>query len=356
MTATTPETRPDVAAFVAEVRARLADLTDEQREELLDGLEADLSEQLAEGSGDGVDGGTTLPDPVSYAAELRTAAGLPESVRRRRRPRFAAPATGWVGRDLDRPRAWWIAQTERNRWTREAWSLLVVVRPAWWVLRGWIAITLVDQVLGPYEVVTPVPTFFWPPLGGIALVAAIVGSVLLGQGRLRPRSGGRYRTAARVVLLALNILAILIPVTFQLRTFDPSQGASNVNVGYDSGYRSARSDHPTDGLRLSGRPVSNVFAYDAAGVPLEGVQLFDQDGNPLAVQPRFAVSGQRSDRTVGCPWFNGASSLFNVFPLQERTQRRLGCLTTAGADFGDVGEIRAPAPPLAQVPPVTRTP
>ena len=69
------EARPDVAAFVAAVRARLADLTDEEREELLGGLEADLSERLTEGEAD-------LGDPAAYAAELRAAAGL--EVRRRR--------------------------------------------------------------------------------------------------------------------------------------------------------------------------------------------------------------------------------------------------------------------------------
>ena len=65
----TVQTSPAVAAFVAQVRARLGDLTEEEREELLGGLEADLAERLAEGE-------TELGDPAAYAAELRAAAGL----------------------------------------------------------------------------------------------------------------------------------------------------------------------------------------------------------------------------------------------------------------------------------------
>ena len=36
-------TRPEISGFVDQVRARLADLTEEEREELVGGLEADLS-------------------------------------------------------------------------------------------------------------------------------------------------------------------------------------------------------------------------------------------------------------------------------------------------------------------------
>ena len=71
-----------MAAFVAAGPARLADLTPEEREELLGGLEADLSDLLAEG------GPGALGDPDAYAAELRAAAGL---AARPPVPRPAAP-------------------------------------------------------------------------------------------------------------------------------------------------------------------------------------------------------------------------------------------------------------------------
>ncbi|HEY0775806.1 MAG TPA: hypothetical protein VGD51_17100, partial [Nocardioidaceae bacterium] len=65
------ETRPEVSAFVGKVRDRLADLTDEEREELVGGLEADINELVE-------DGGSVaaLGDPRAYADELRAAAGI----------------------------------------------------------------------------------------------------------------------------------------------------------------------------------------------------------------------------------------------------------------------------------------
>ena len=44
--------RPDVSAFVARVRELLADLSEEDRLELTEGLEADLTDQVAEHGGE----------------------------------------------------------------------------------------------------------------------------------------------------------------------------------------------------------------------------------------------------------------------------------------------------------------
>lgn len=69
------------AAFTAAVRARLSDLTPEELDELLDGLQGDLTERLADEAGD-------LGDPRDYADELRQAAGLPDrGTRNGKRPR-----------------------------------------------------------------------------------------------------------------------------------------------------------------------------------------------------------------------------------------------------------------------------
>ena len=113
----------EVRDYVAQVRAALADLPLEDVEEFTTGMEADLTERLAE-PGDG-----TLRDrlgePEVYAAELRSAAGLP--------PRAAlvpveeacgaAPFGPVVGPELR---------------CLEAMPWLGDLRPLWWAVRGFI--------------------------------------------------------------------------------------------------------------------------------------------------------------------------------------------------------------------------
>ena len=68
-----------VAAYVREVRAELADLPIEDVDDLTGGMEADLTELAAECGGDLAG---RLGSPQLYAAELRSAAGLPEPAAR----------------------------------------------------------------------------------------------------------------------------------------------------------------------------------------------------------------------------------------------------------------------------------
>ena len=84
--------------------------------------------------------------------------------------------------------------------------------------------------------------------------------------------------------------------------------------------------------------VRNIYAYDAEGQPLQGVQLFDQQGRPVAVAPESSM-GAGAERQVTCPWFNGTTPLFNVFPLPQRTQPHGTCL--GQVDPAKVGEPRA---------------
>jgi hypothetical protein len=321
---------PEVSAFLTRVREHLSDLAEEEREELLDGLEADLSEQLAAGD--------PLPEPASYAAELRAAAGL--SVPARRRGRTLRPTEV-----LDRCREELLSWTTHNGATRRAWTLVEAVRPAWWVLRAWVAVTLLDQLAGQWEYVSLWPTLGVPLLGPVLLLAAIVASVLIGQGALWPGSGPQRTTAARLVLLALNALAVVAPFTF---TGDGSQVAAYVGPdGYHAGYHDG-THRP--GLRHGAEVVRNIYAYDAGGQPLQGVQLYDQKGRPVAVAPESSL-GRGRERQVTCPWFNGTTPLYNVFPLPQRTQSRGTCV--GRVEPAGVGTQEFQQPPLASVPPVT---
>jgi hypothetical protein len=129
-------TNDEVASYAAAVRAAFADLEPDAREELLEDLEDHLREVAAEGEGSLAD---KLGPAATYAEELRTAAGLPPK------------ATGELKRSL---RAY-VAGTAGAQWMRTAWAattahpagravlaFLPDLRPAWWVLRGYLAVQL----------------------------------------------------------------------------------------------------------------------------------------------------------------------------------------------------------------------
>ena len=314
---------PEVAAFVEDVRARLADLSDDEREELLGGLEADLAEKVADGA--------PLGDPASYAAELRAAAGLPE--RTRRLPHL--PRRDRARHALDSSRDWFLDLMRSRAWTRQAWEVVSALRPAWWVARAWLAVTLVDIAAGPWEPVSLVPSLGHPAVGWACLLVAVVGSTLLGLGRLWPGSGPDRPVLARVVLLALNVAALVVPLlTVSISAPGYLTGTPYVYDDYGAGYRDGLRE---PGIRAYGRRVTNIFAYDAAGRPLEHVQLFDQQGHPLDVY---------RDGTA-CPELVGTNRAFNVFPLSQRRREFGSCR-------GD--NALMPNHPLATVPPVTSVP
>jgi len=341
VTTTVPrQTALEIAGFVEQVRTHLGDLTEEEREELTGGLEADLADQLADGAV-----WSDLGDARSYAAELRQAAGLPAAPRRLPRP--VVPTASHVEAALDRCRSAVDRVVQADGWTRGAWSVLVELRPVWWVARAWIAVTLLDVVAGPYEPVSVVPSLVNPLLGPVLLAAAVLGSVLVGLGRVWPGSGPDRPIARRVVLVVLNVLAILAPVWMQISM--PGYVVGYYDDGYDdygAGYAEGRAS-VGPGLHLGQKRVTNVFAYGPGGKPIPAVQLFDQDGQPLA-QSAEASTGRGAERRAPCPAYNGATPLFNVFPLDQVALRRGTCEPeTKGRT--------TPTPPLAEVPPLETT-
>ena len=334
------DARPDVTAFVAAVRARLADLTEEEREELLGGLEADLSERLEEGEAD-------LGDPATYAAELRAAAGL--EVRRRGWAvrRTARPFGEDVTALLDASRRRWEKEMAWRPWVTEGWNVAQTLRPAWWVLRAWLAVELLDVVLGPIEYLTVVPSLGTQFFGVLVLVVAVVVSALVGTGRLWVDVHAPGQWLGRLVLLGLNLFALVIAFPSVLSAFPGAWDSHKLANG--AIYSDGRASFPP-GLRDGGHYVRNVFAYDAAGDPLTGVQLFDQKGRPLSVtQDPYLGFYRTSDgpaRTY--PWFNGDQKLFNVYPLPVRPQGRVEPVRDP---WGTSRPPALPTGPLAVVPP-----
>lgn len=312
----TETTTPEVHAFVTRVRELLHDLTVEERRELTDGLEADLLDQVSDAGPD------TLLDPDDYARELRLAAGFAAT---------ASPVPGSTRGPGVRARLTALLDAAGDRWERAVsglpgrpWEFLVSLRPAWWVVRAWVAVELVDLVwdrggLWPGLSLVPSLAGWGLPL----LVVAILLSVLLGRGVLWPSP--RHGVLARVVLLALNVLAVLVlPAVLSSLVSADDVRAQDSSGSYQEGYRNGIEQMTKAGMYVDGRWITNIFPYDAQGRPLVGVQLFDQTGKPVTIgvqaNYRRQSDGNEAGPFVPYAWSDGRTTLANVFPLAERLQ------------------------------------
>ena len=282
-------TRADVTSYVAAVRAELADLEPDVIEELTGGLEADLTELAAESD-------TALADrvgaPDAYAAELRAAAGL-ESPHSRRSPLRAVPRR--TGANLREA----VESATRSLGSHRSWAqlreFLVVLIPAWWVLRAWVAYVLVERLFTgePYGAL-PAGLEGW-----LVLVALVVLSVQLGR-----ESDRSPRWLGRAVLVGNLAALVALPVAAN-ELFD--------GVYTDFAYASEPT-HP--GLVLDGSPVTNIYAYGADGEPIYGVQLFTSDGVPLAIGEFDRFEHERRVERVLTPAVDSKGhQRWNVFPL-----------------------------------------
>lgn len=298
--ATAPTLGSRIAAFAAAVRAELADLPADDVDDLTDGLDADLAEQASESDE------FELPDPVTYAAELRSAAGLPEKTTDAA-PRRPSLSERLAVLDARIERA--VHSSKAATWVVE---LLTSLRPVWWIARGWALYLLVAIPFGSWDTIVGFPgrnTGAWLLLG-----AAVLLSIQWGRGRWAPGRGLRaVRIAASVV--AAVTLVFAIPATIV-----SAQNA--VGAAY---YSWTTVDESTPGLAVDGTRVRNIFAYDTEGNPIEGVQLFDQDGRPLNTVGRaaderlqwdeyFFGGGGPAPVPVVVP---GRPPVWNVYPLRE---------------------------------------
>jgi hypothetical protein len=320
-----------VANFVAAVRSQLDDLSADEVTELTGGLEADLTDALAE---EGDTPAQRYGDPAEYARELRAAAGLPprsprskwsgETSAERRRRFFFGPALP----DLQPQEAYadTLRRLELQPWWPTVRDFLIVVRPAWWVLRAWLAVQLVMLAGGAGD------HLIRGGVGGLLLVLlAVVISVQLGRHSPLPEKWQRG------LITSGNVIAVIafLPVAF---------GASSSNYDNTSDAFSA-----PIGLSLDGETVSNVFPYDAQGRPLTGVQLYNQNGHPLEIgeQDRYYsndAAGTSGDLAPGSG--QGTPPRWNVFPLQVR-------LTD---ENGNPGAVQPVPVPFTAVPPLIAAP
>ena len=275
-------TTADVDAYAAQVRAALADLPAADRDDLLADLEDHLTEVAAEGELTEL-----LGAPAAYAAELRSSAGLPPPSAAGDRPARVRPA--WLTATLD---------------------FLPELRPGWWVLRGLLIGGVVGLLLSGSV-----------PLAVLLGLLAVPFSVLLGRRSEREpglRWVGIAATAAAAVLLVLVL---------------------GLSVG--SGSSPAQESWPAyqDGPGLSG--VTNLYPYSSDGKPLEGVQLFDQDGQPVELTAESDGNGYTLSRVPRRTTDGSATD--NAYPQQQNVADVNG---PGGLDMQD----RPVPPPVVRAP------
>lgn len=343
-----------LADFLTAVRTELSDLSVEERAEITDGLEADLAELIAER------GPGALGDPVAYARELRSAAGIPERGSMAKSPRSLGQRVTAL---LDRSHAFVEAQIDRL--PGDPQPVLDWLRPAWWLARGMAVGGLWAVVTGSFGL----ESWLVGVLGAIA-------SIQLGRGRYWP--GGRRSLGPRLTLLGINAVALLA-IGISIGELGNVQ-YSDWQRGYDSAWSDAQEGAgvapDSAGVYSRGYSVTQIFPYDASGRPLVGVQLFDQRGKPIKVEadpscdstaanplpPEEPTADGELNYTctdeddqplqprIFYPWTNGAAQLYNVFPLTSRAQNspHLSATAFAEQDPPAVGTL-----PFATVPPIS---
>ncbi|MGI5525526.1 HAAS signaling domain-containing protein [Micromonospora sp. CA-259024] len=246
-------TEQEITDYVARVRAALADLPTTQRDELTEDLADHLTEVAAESEGTLVE---RLGEPETYAAELRAAAG-------------AAPGGG---RNLDQRVATAVVRV-RSRLrvidTRlgpplgyaTASDFLRLLRPGWWVLRGYLAAMLVTVIStgGSFGLL---PRFGGELLAGlIMLVGFVLASIWIGRRSARLTRWPRSAVQVGSVVLVIFAFAALMQAEDRMRYGDYGYSPTSVDSQYSQ--------------------IRDVFVYDSEGRLVEDARLFDQNGNPI---------------------------------------------------------------------------
>ncbi|MEV4276976.1 HAAS signaling domain-containing protein [Actinoplanes xinjiangensis] len=252
----------EIAVYVEGVREALAGLPAATRDELLEDLPEHLAEVLAEGGGSLYE---RLGPPAAYAAELSASAGFttatPPAGERSRIAETAARHRARIDRVLRRV----DERTGPVLGYARASEFLALLRPAWWVLRGYLAAMAVAFMLHDHD--TPLgllPRAGDDDLAAILLLSlGILGSIWLGR-RAQPAGSWPWR---------LQRLGTGFLVIFAVVGFFEVDSAAQRDYYYTVDYTDPRPEPLSD--------VRDVFVYDAEGRLLVGVQLYDQNGQPI---------------------------------------------------------------------------
>jgi hypothetical protein len=247
----------EINLYVFAVRAALGDLPESLRDELLEDLPEHLAEVAADGEGSLTD---RLGSPEAYAADLRMSAGFvggfpdpPGRTDQFKEMRDVALARLRVADVRLGP----LFGAER------ASDFLVQLRPAWWVLRGYLAAMVLAWMLDD----SGQPIGLLPRIGGseavalLLLAAGILGSIWLG------RRSARLTHWPQLALYAGSVVLVLVALGGFLSADSSSRGAPYADVNYDN-------SNPYGN-------IEDLFVYDEQGRLVQNARIFDQNGAPL---------------------------------------------------------------------------
>ena len=289
---TTTGLPPNVAEYLDALRAELADLAPEERDDLLSEVEPSLLEAAAD---DDEPIAARLGPAADFAADLRASAGLPPAPR-------AAAATKPAG----------LRATLRGLAAHPAVSrtlgILRELAPVWWVVRAYVAVSALALVTGQgasdiaeWARYTEIPRLGSPAVGLLVLALVTVASIAAGiAARRRP---GRHRGALIAVNAVLVILAI--PVADELVAAESQQFPAGA---YYSAFTAPAPEQP--GLHYDGVALDNVYAYDRAGRLVQDVRLYDSYGKPLDWGADFANPDRRPVTDAD------GKAVLNAFPVR----------------------------------------
>jgi hypothetical protein len=300
---------PEVAAYLATVRASLADLPADERDDLLAEVEASLLDTADETGGPIA---ARLGPPEEFAAELRAAAGLQAA-----EPPAAGPS-------LRQSLARVLASLPLERLREPARQLA----PLWWVARAYLAVAaLALWTDTQWSSLYPAVPRFGDGEGGLVVLGlAAVLSVALGFAERR--LGPPWR---RLALAANLALLVAVPAVVEHLRFYPQQVT----------LVSAPAAAAAPGLTLDGQPVQNVYPYSRDGRLLHDVLLYDGAGRPLGIPVT-------DDPLRRVPVTEAGAQVANAFPIRYYEPG-----TTIVARPGAAPPVVVPrlaTPPLVQPP------
>jgi hypothetical protein len=253
----------EINLYVFAVRAALGDLPESLRDELLEDLPEHLAEVVADGDGSLVD---RLGSPEAYAADLRITAGFvggfpdpPTRINQLREVRNLALVR--LGEADVRLGPLFGAA--------KASDFLVQLRPAWWVLRGYLLAMVLAWMLDD----SGQPIGLLPRIGGseavalLLLAAGVLGSIWFGR-RSVPLSKWPQRA-----LYAGSVVLVLVALAGFSEADSSRRDANYTDVNYDNPYGN----------------VEDLFVYDEQGRLITNARIFDQNGAPLRLGNSYCM-------------------------------------------------------------------